>query len=353
VGRNAWSDQGGHAAANGALIRARSTTDLTTGYRRLAETLAFVLSQHDVEDVLARVATTLTELVPAEGLIVWRLEGEELVPALVQGEDAELMGSLRLPLGVGVTGLTVLTRKPIRSNDLHRDPRAWLVPGTADEPEALVCVPLCAGKTLLGALSLYRSGPARGFGREEFELACHFGEVAAIAIDNASTHAELARRATTDDLTGIANRRRFREQLERELVAMNRHHLPLSLLLFDVDAFKEINDTYGHQVGDEVLKTVAATLVDGLRANDTVARIGGDEFAALLPCTARADALRTGLKLQARIAASRDDLPVSACFGVSSLNPGVTGNLLAEADKLLYEAKSARASSQATAGAAR
>jgi diguanylate cyclase (GGDEF)-like protein len=335
-------NQGGHAAATGALIRARSTTDLTTGYRRLAETLSFVLSQHDVEDLLTRVATTLTELVPAEDLVVWRLEGQELVPALVRGKDAGVMATLRVPLGVGVTGLAVLTGKPIRSNDVHLDPRAMRIPGTDDEPEALVCVPLRAGKTLLGALSLYRSGSARGFGREEFELACHFGEVAAIAIDNASTHAELARLATTDDLTGIANRRRFREQLERELIAMNRHRLPLSLLLFDVDSFKEINDTYGHQVGDVVLKTVASTLVGGLRANDTVARIGGDEFAVILPCTAEGDALRTGLKLQARIAASRDDLPLSACFGHASLNAGMTGDLLAAADKLLYEAKHTR-----------
>jgi two-component system cell cycle response regulator len=282
------------------------------------------------------------ELVPAEDLVVWRLDGRELVPALARGKGVRAMGSLRVPLGVGVTGLTVLTGKPIRSNDLHLDPRARLVPGTEEEPEALICVPLRAGPTLLGALSLYRSGAARGFGSEEFELACHFGEVAAIAIDNATTHAELARLATTDDLTGIANRRRFREQLERELIAMNRHRLPLSLLLFDLDDFKNINDTHGHQVGDEVLKTVASTLVGALRANDVVARIGGDEFAVLLPCTANGDALRTGLKLQAAIAASRDDLALSACFGAASLDPGMVGNLLADADKLLYAAKSNR-----------
>ncbi|MGZ4412528.1 MAG: diguanylate cyclase [Gaiellaceae bacterium] len=327
-------------AAPGALIRARSTTDLTIGYRRLAETLAFVLGRR--EDVLARIATTLTELVPSDDLIIWQLEGEELIPALARGRDEDVLGSLRIPLGVGVTGLTALTGKPIRSNDLHLDPRAWLVPDTGDEPEALICVPLRAGETLLGALSLYRTGPARGFGVEEFELACHFAEVAAIAIETARTHSELERLATTDDLTGIANRRRFREQLERELVAMNRHRLSLSLLLFDLDGFKEINDTYGHQLGDEVLKSVARALVEGCRQNDVVARIGGDEFAVLLPCTPSDDALRVGLKLQAAIALSRADVPLSACFGVGSVEPGKNADLLADADKLLYKAKSSR-----------
>ena len=234
--------------------------DPDAGFRRLADMLRLVLSERLIEDVLARIAQTLDELVPSQDIIAWEKRGEELLPVLARGANARKMRTLHIRVGDGLTGLAALMSRPICSNDAHLDPRSRLVPGTEDVPEAIVCVPLVAQEVLIGVLSLYRRGQKRAFSRGEFELACTFADLAAIAIDNAHTHSELGQRATTDELTGVANRRGFREVLAREVVAAERYGHPLSLLLFDLDGFKAVNDTHGHERGDEVLRTFARLL---------------------------------------------------------------------------------------------
>lgn len=317
--------------------------DPDAGFRRLAEMLRLVLSERLVEDVLARIAQTLDELVPSQDIIAWEKRGEELLPVLARGVNAGTMRTLHIRVGDGLTGLAALMSRPICSNDAHLDPRSRLVPGTEDVPEAIVCVPLVAQEVLIGVLSLYRRGQKRAFSRGEFELACTFADLAAIAIDNAHTHSELGQRATSDDLTGVANRRGFREVLAREVAAAERYGHPLSLLLFDLDGFKAVNDTHGHERGDEVLQAFARLLKRRARDCDLVARIGGDEFAFLLPHTAYSEADGVSRRLQLVMDERAAELGVSASVGVASLAPDATlDDLLNEADRRLYKDKRLR-----------
>ena len=311
------------------------------GYRRLAGLLRDVLAEQSVEAVLARVLATLRELIRCEDVVIWEPVGvDELAVALVDGEDEEQMRSLRIPLGDGLTGKAASERRPVVSNDAHVDPRAGLVPGTQPIPEAVACMPLLARDALLGVLSLSRRGSNRAFGDEEIELVADFAAVAALALDNARTRSELELLATTDDLTGLPNRRRFRSELEREIAAARRYRSPLSLLLLDLDDFKAINDGYGHDSGDQALREIALAIQQRLRAPDLAARIGGDEFGVLLPQTGReaAEALARDLEHAVRHALT-PPLTTTASIGISTLQAAGANDLLAEADRFLYQAK--------------
>jgi len=156
--------------------------------------------------------------------------------------------------------------------------------------------------------------------------------------------------ATIDGLTKIANRRRFDEHLESQWHQMVREQEPLSIILCDIDCFKQYNDTYGHPMGDDCLKLVAQALNNTLsRPNDLVARYGGEEFAAILPQTKSSGALRVAERMQAAIArlkiahAPSSALPwITLSIGVASTIPSLDRSprsLLDEADQLLYRAK--------------
>lgn len=161
----------------------------------------------------------------------------------------------------------------------------------------------------------------------------------------------LRRWVFVDGLTGIANRRHFDEQLAAEWGRAERSGKPLSVLLLDVDRFKDFNDRWGHQAGDDCLRLVARSVAEGMRrAGDLVARYGGEEFVCLLPDTDEngalhlAEALRAQVPIDVEASSLRqpDWPPVTVCIGVGTLRPGATAtvdDLLFEADHNLYRAK--------------
>ena len=151
-----------------------------------------------------------------------------------------------------------------------------------------------------------------------------------------------------DHLTGIANRRAFFEAAEIELTRWRRQPRPLSLVLLDADHFKAVNDQYGHPAGDAVLRDLAATLTASFRDVDVVARVGGEEFAVLLPSTAAAGALAVANRTLAAISARHVEydgvrIAYTVSGGVAAMDEGVTGldALMKRADQALYVAKKA------------
>ncbi len=155
-------------------------------------------------------------------------------------------------------------------------------------------------------------------------------------------NARLAQQALTDDLTGLANRRHGAHELERAVALAVRHGHKLALARVDVDHFKEINDSRGHQVGDEVLAEVARRLGRAVRGGDELARWGGDEFVAILPDTDREGAARAAERLRASVAASPiADLAVTVSVGWAHWAGDTPDDLLARADRALYKAKDA------------
>jgi len=162
------------------------------------------------------------------------------------------------------------------------------------------------------------------------------------------TEETLRRLSLTDSLTGASNRRHFIEAAEREVERAHRYHRPLSMLMLDLDHFKRINDTHGHHVGDEALKAFTAICQRTLRRNDVLGRMGGEEFAILLPETDTAGARRLAerirhLVMQAAVPADGDIVRFTVSIGVASCRGGehTVDSLLSCADEALYQAKHA------------
>jgi diguanylate cyclase (GGDEF)-like protein len=159
---------------------------------------------------------------------------------------------------------------------------------------------------------------------------------------------ELRHLATVDGLTGISTRRAFKEDAQKFVALSRRHRSQLSAIAFDIDHFKTVNDTYGHAAGDTVLKAVAEAVGGLLRQSDLFGRLGGEEFAVLLPDADAASAMAVAEKLRhavlnLRFPGSKPPMTVSSSFGVATLDPGADDldALLVKADEALYEAKRA------------
>ena len=207
-----------------------------------------------------------------------------------------------------------------------------------------LAVPLGSGEYQKGLLGLW--GGEKGIDSpESLRIVQMVANAAYVVLENARLYQELARLASTDGLTGLANYRKFQEELEKEFQRSRRTGEPLSLLMIDLDDFKAINDTFGHKMGDQVLQAVASSFAGNARQYDLVARYGGEEFAVILPATDSGGAVEMGerLRLLVRAVAGRMKLQrLSASVGVASYpHPSITDaqGLVVEADSALYSAK--------------
>jgi diguanylate cyclase (GGDEF)-like protein len=190
--------------------------------------------------------------------------------------------------------------------------------------------------------------PGGGPAGDARELVEWFVSQAAIAFENARLHGVVKRQAVTDDLTGLANRRHFVQSLDAELSRAERFGTDLAVIICDLDDFKSINDRFGHEFGNDVLRAIGDLLLASSRDVDVAARLGGEEFAMLLPQTdleggaALAERVREGLSALDHKTPEGERLLVTASFGVASYPPTDTvEQLLRVADSALYRAKAA------------
>src|SRR6266508_721305 len=237
--------------------------------RRSAMTLAWaplwdiahlLASETSPDRILESIANAFRDLVPFDAIGIYRADvvARQLQPVYVQDEyEEEVFAHGAVGFDVGVLGRATRSGVPQLVNDAHIDPRAAHIPDTPLEPESMIVVPLLARSELKGALSIHRVGEARHFSEEEFALSTRFGELAALAIDNAEIRARLELEVLTDHLTGLYNHRFFQERLAEEVSRATRQRTSVALLMYDIDDFKRVNDSYGHQSGDQVLQALA------------------------------------------------------------------------------------------------
>jgi two-component system cell cycle response regulator len=253
-------------------------------------------------------------------------------PLLLHGhasEGAALEATVRAALSVGAERTVATTL----------DDRA-IPTGTA----AVEIWPVLFAGTPVAKLAL--APTARGLARDERRLVQLVAAELGGPLQMSALYEDAQRMATTDALTGLLNRRAFLESVERERARSDRHVLPFSLLLLDIDHFKRVNDTRGHAAGDAVLKGVAQVLTKVARRSDVVARWGGEEFVIALAQTGEAGARVAAERVRRAIAASSHPAPegeplvVTASIGVASAeSPWLADELISAADAAMYAAK--------------
>ena len=251
------------------------------------------------------------------------------VPTTTDLPDGSLIQEVRR------TGETRLTSRLLAVED------AWL-DRVLDSPRNVVAVPLRAEERVVGVL-VAEHGKRTGSRIERRVISTleRFVSQTALALTNAWLLEQVRALASRDSLTGVANRRMLEETLGRELTRATRSGRTLSLLILDVDHFKAVNDTYGHPVGDAVLRMLGETLTAGVRGADVVARWGGEEFAVVLPELDLEDAVLAAERLRRDIEARKEPVPVTASFGVACFPAHGTdvAGLISAADRALYVSK--------------
>ncbi len=248
----------------------------------------------------------------------------------------------KLKINEGIAGKVFAEKKSIITNLGQNDPR-FSKSTFASNISSLICVPLVAKGEAIGVINITNKKNNKLFNKQDLEFIEALANQAAIAIDNAKLY-ELA---TKDGLTKLYIYRHFCSLLETELTRAKRYKHVLSLLMMDIDNFKHINDTYGHLVGDKVLKEIAITIKNTIRTIDIPARYGGEEFTVILPETSAKDARIIAERLRKNIgdievnidASTIIKLTISIGIAEFPLNADKEKELIDMADKALYEAK--------------
>jgi diguanylate cyclase (GGDEF)-like protein len=312
----------------------------------LLQLSAALLGTLDRDTVFHEVTTMLRDIVDYDAVDIRLVDEDtrELVSIYARGVDVEPAQAFRISLEEGVTGWVARHGQAQLINDMGADPRVTQVPGTAEhERQASLVLPLTVRGTVTGVLTIDRMG-GRTFEESELDVTKLFANMAAIAIQNALAYEEVERQAICDGLTGIHNHRHFHETLETEVRRAERYEETFCLFMMDLDHFKAVNDTVGHQKGDEVLRSVSDVLRSCSRESDYLARYGGEEFAMILPRTGLQEAVSLAQRIRAGVAqidAGHPALHVTVSVGVAEFPDSAADSdgVLAAADAALLRAK--------------
>jgi diguanylate cyclase (GGDEF)-like protein len=305
--------------------------------RRIGETFASNLDRDALLEIIVRTAVDAVDASGGRALMQDQPGGGDRIPVAIVGIESRPMSAAgeaeRRVLAIGEPSAADIEDGHALAHPLRAGPAAG---AQADAIAGLICV--------------WRSG--RPFTHRERELFHYLAGQAAVSVENVGLHETVERQAVTDELTGLSNRRRFQETMAAEVERSKRFGQDLGLVLLDIDDFKAVNDTYGHQQGDLVLKEVARILRESSREIDEPARYGGEELAVVLPGTDLTGAHNLAERVREGIEALRlpilgDDaaepLRVTASFGAAALpvSAGDVRALVAAADEALYQAKRA------------
>jgi diguanylate cyclase (GGDEF)-like protein/putative nucleotidyltransferase with HDIG domain len=254
--------------------------------RQEAQTL-FELSQDlgaslSLVETLSVFSVKLRSLVPYDAIAIYLRRNDELIPEYVNGDNFRLFSSLRIPVGQGLSGWVAHNRKPIINGNPSVEPGYLNDPTKFSTLRSALAIPLEGVSGVIGVLALYRSD-RDAFTSDHLRILLAISSKMALAIENAVKYQQAENSATTDYLTGLPNARSLFLQLDRELARCTRDNSSLTVMVGDMDGFKQINDRFGHLEGNRVLRLFAQALKESCREYDYVARMGGDEFVVIAP----------------------------------------------------------------------
>jgi diguanylate cyclase (GGDEF)-like protein len=326
----------------GAKLRQR-VGELET-LNRTAHVLAHSLQLHELVESISRETAAAIPEATVLAIGLWNAKKHEFVFD-VYSRERDQFQRIVLPKGEGISWWVVENKKPLAIGDLRKAQDRFDF-GQRGDPgiRAWLGVPLVMYDEVIGVLSVQSHTPG-AFGTDHLRLLEAIGAQAAVAIQNARLY-ELA---TVDGLTGLYVRRYFDSRLREELARAQRFGSAFTVVLMDLDDFKQLNDTYGHPVGDRVLREIAQVIRRNMRGIDIAARYGGEEFAFILPRTGLVDAHVVAERIRADIAdhrvvvSDRAVVRITASMGVAGYPESGDGDpttIVSRADVALYRAKS-------------
>ncbi len=248
--------------------------------RLVATQAAIAVSAFDLDKVMNTVVDEARTLTDAAAAVIELPDGSELVYRAVSGTAADYYGT-RLPQATSLSGRALASGETLVCYDSEQDPRVDRELCRQVGARSLVVVPLIHDGHTHGVLKVYGPTP-EGFTDAHVRVLSALADIVGGALAQAELLERLQGQAVTDDLTGLLNRRAWYDRLDQAVTRSRRSGRPVSVVLLDLDRFKQINDTHGHAAGDRLLRTVSACWNEALRDVDTLGRIGGDEFAVIV-----------------------------------------------------------------------
>lgn len=308
----------------------------------------------NLQEILTRISEAVSSLFHARAMSLMLLSSDGHALSTVAGsnlfdEKSQAGEGQGARHGSSPSFLAVREKRPVAVADLAADEvhAPWLQAARDNGYRSFLAIPLIVQERALGCMNLYLTDPHE-FDDDEIQILSTFASQAAISIENARLFEEARQLAITDELTGLANHRQFYQQLTREVQRAHRYGRPLTLLMLDVDHFKEYNDCYGHLAGDHALRDLAYVMRCNARNVDILARYGGEEFAIILPETDLNRAAFQAERIRAAVAAHRFRSKDPSFRGVLTVSIGVTSltpeirtieELVHDADQAMYLAK--------------
>lgn len=301
-----------------AKLHAQTQNDLLT-LKTIQDVSKLITSSLDLEIISQTVVKSLKESFGYTHVSIYFLEGEYLHLAAEMGYPKEMVIN-KIHISQGVSGRAYRTRTIQFIEDVSRE-KIFLKADYNITSE--ICIPLLKEDIVLGMLNV-ESRNSNKLSQRDINLLATIAGPIAIAVDNARLHAEIKRMATTDAVTGLSNRHVFEQALHAELERAERNHSPMSLIIFDIDFFKQYNDIWGHPAGDARLKAVANIIKLNLRKYDIAARYGGDEFAIILANCDQQSAMTFAQRIQqGTVAGAPQEISSSAGIPGYTLSIGI------------------------------
>jgi diguanylate cyclase (GGDEF)-like protein len=316
-----------------------SRDQLQLAVRRVGETLR---STHDMTQIRESIVNTAADAVGSDAAILWTFTPtrEELLPTVARDIDPDTLE--RVKVGSGIVGLAAERAVTVILPAQPGGPKP--ARGEPDFP-IVIATPIFSQDRVASVLVNYRS--KRAFTADDIDTVKFLVEQGGVAIENVFLHEDAQRLSLTDGLTGVWNRRYLQMQFRQMLATSHRFGRPFSVLMLDLDHFKAVNDTYGHQRGDVILVEFAQRVKATLREVDTFARYGGEEFVCLLSETGREGATAAAGKILHEIKSvpfgghGEETVNLTVSIGIATFpKHGDSYRVLVEAaDQAMYEAK--------------
>ncbi len=307
----------------------------------LSQTIGNSLS---LDETLSVLSVRLKRLIPYDSIAIYCKKDDRLVPEFVTGDNFRLFSSLQIPMGQGLSGWVAQNRKAIVNGNPSVEP-GYLADDTKFSTlRSALAVPLEGLQGVLGVLSLYHS-EKDAFTNDHLRILLAIASKLGLSIENALKYRLAETSATTDYLTGLPNARSLFLHLDREMSRCRRHEEALTVLVCDLDGFKQVNDRFGHLEGNRLLRAFAQKLKDSCREYDYVARMGGDEFVIVAPgLTPETSLEKTYYFNQLAMEAGRqvtgeDIISLSVGAAFYPRDGRDAEQLLAEADRRMYVVK--------------